>query len=639
MPGIAGRITSQAALEDPQDLARRFRDVAELPGVSQAHGTFVVSRCVLVTTAPGLVPRGLARIGGDVMVLDGEVFNWRDLDRGSNGHADPISSPEEAVLRFLQREGPDAAARLDGNFNLALYESGPHRLTLWTDPFAAKPLYILEEPGALSFGSEKKSVLAGAASLPKVDSLGLLQVFAHRHNLSGRTFLAGLTHVAPGCRIVYEEGRTRVHRYRPLNFHRERTASAAELIEEGCELLRAAVRRRVAIKQRILFSLSGGLDSRAIACALPRDVRPVWARTRGYEDSFEYQCAAEVARRLGFLHYREDPAEIFYSSLVPRIVWRTEASVVFVNCMTIAEHATMKEKGDVLVGGHFGDVASGAHIYPYMFLPGGRPRFLERAFEWYLVYPQAALAKIFTPEFLDAHFPRLQEAFAASFAGIEEATNIEAYQIWDLKERQARMTIGAGPIDSHLFEKPYPFLDPAFMDFCLKLPTRLRFGQTLYQAMIHRLGPEVAHVPYANTGLSLSSSILGNRWNLGRHQATKALKKLLRRVSPGFGRHQRRSAQEGITYGTRADPGFQKLIEDFAQSSDLDSAIFDRGRILETSREHFAARADHSHLLAILATFACAFRFFVGRRPERCPEEAASLGPPSPTATPTKAIR
>jgi hypothetical protein len=573
------------------------------------------------------------------MVLDGEVFNWRDLDRGSNGHADPISSPEEAVLRFLQREGPDAAARLDGNFNLALYESGPHRLTLWTDPFAAKPLYILEEPGALSFGSEKKSVLAGAASLPKVDPLGLLQVFAHRHNLSGRTFLAGLTHVAPGCRIVYEEGRTRVHRYRPLNFHRERTASAAELIEEGCELLRAAVRRRVAIKQRIPFQLerrSGQPRDRLCPASRREAGLGSHPRLRGFF-RVSVRRGSSSAARIPPLPGRPRGNLLFVAR--PRIVWRTEASVVFVNCMTIAEHATMKEKGDVLVGGHFGDVASGAHIYPYMFLPGGRPRFLERAFEWYLVYPQAALAKIFTPEFLDAHFPRLQEAFAASFAGIEEASNIEAYQIWDLKERQARMTIGAGTDRQPPLREAVSIPRPAFMDFCLKLPTRLRFGQTLYQAMIHRLGPEVAHVPYANTGLSLRSSILGNRWNLGRHQATKALKKLLRRVSPGFGRHQRRSAQEGITYGTRADPGFQKLIEDFAQSSDLDAAIFDRGRILETSREHFAARADHSHLLAILATFACAFRFFVGRRPERCPEEAAPLGPPSPTATPTKAMR
>src|SRR5262245_36496218 len=132
MPGIAGRLTTLAALEDPQDLARRFRDVAELPGVSQTHATFVTSRCVLVTTAPGPAPRGLARIGGNVLALDGEVFNWRDLDQGSNARAegdlrDAGDPPAEAVLRYLLREGPDAAARLDGNFNLALYESGPNR--------------------------------------------------------------------------------------------------------------------------------------------------------------------------------------------------------------------------------------------------------------------------------------------------------------------------------------------------------------------------------------------------------------------------------------------------------------------------------------------------------------------------------
>lgn len=623
MPGLAGKVWRFRSDEEPSALLERFRAIPSLPRVELTHRTYVSENCALSIALTGILPESTSQPAcdpsrGAVLFLEGEIFNLAELARSLDG-----APPAERALRILLRDGFDAVRRFDGNFVLLLYEPPIRKLTVFNDRFAARPFYYLEEDGSLIFGSEKKSILAVAKRPPRVDGLGLLQVFAHRHNLNGRTFLEGLRCLQPGSRLEYDGRGLRISRYARLEFRPSPSNSIRDRIEEGAEKLRRAVARRVRLQRGILINLSGGLDSRAIACSLPRDPRPVLARTRGYAESREYVCAAEVARRLHFEHFREDPDAVPLSRILPAVVWRTEGAVVFVNCTSIMSHRFLKEHGDILLGGHYGDVSSGAHIYPYMLLPRSREDFVRRAFHWYLVYDRDALRSVFTEDFLKENFPLLEQAFHESFAGMP-GTNVEAYQIWDLEERQARMTVSAAPVDSHLFEAPYPFLDAEYMDFCLSLSTALRFGQVFYQAMIHRLGPELRDIPYANTGLRLRGSVAGNRANALFAEILKAGTKAVRKAFPRFRSEEIRVEKEGIRKNLSGDPGFRQVLEEFVSSADFDPAIFDGARIRQVLDEQYGGGRDRSHLLAILATFAMAFRYFVGKRPSGPPAELDS---------------
>jgi asparagine synthase (glutamine-hydrolysing) len=620
MPGLAGQVTPREPIARPQEILEALERVLEHPGATWVHRTFVSTRCVLSNFLTGILPGSLDQpavgSGGDhVLFLEGEVSNLDELCGGARQRSES-TSPAGLLLSLLLEQGVEVASRLDGSFNIALYEGGPGRLTLINDRFGSKPLYYLEEPYGLLFGSEKKTLLSMTHDPPGVDPLGVLQVFSFRHNLQGRTFLQRVGCLPPGSRLEYSAGRARVtryHRFRPVT---RRMVSERDLVEEGAQLLRRAVERRLRGKSRILMSLSGGLDSRAVACALPRDLRPMSARTRGFTDSADYQHAAEISRRLGFDHYREEPSDVPFSRLLPWIVWRTEGAVIFVNCMTAAHHAEMKERADYITGGYFGDVGSGAHIYPYMFLPGGRARFVERALRRYTVHSTANLKRVFRPSFVEEWAPLLRDSFIESFRDIDAPSNVRAYQIWELTERQARMTVGASPVDSHLFEMCYLMSDNDYMDFCLSLGIRGRFGRSFYQAMIHRLGPELRDIPNGNTGRLLRPTIRGNLWshlvNLGEKGSTK----LIRKVRPGFKRQRLRVHLEGISSITRTDAGFREFLEDFLDSDDCDDSIFDPARIRGTLRAHLSGEADHAHLLCLLATFAASFRFFVGKRPK-----------------------
>jgi hypothetical protein len=624
MPGISGVVASRTPIERPDDVLASFEEVHSFDGVRFEHRRHRSTHAVIHNALTGLIKANLEQPavspdGDAVLFLEGEVFNQDDLKamvKGPDGGA-----PCSVLLSLFVERGPDFVSLLDGNFNVVIHEARENRLTILNDRFSAKPMYYLEESGALVFGSEKKSVLRAAKGSPVVDGLGILQVFAHRHNLGGRTFIEGLRCLPPASRLVYHEGRISLRSYGRLGFNVPRSLPpVARLVEEWADHLRQAAWKRLKGKERILMSLSGGLDSRAVACAIPRDLRPIAARTRGFPDSPEVICASEIASRLGFSHFLEDPVTVKLSESIPRIVWRTECAVTFVNCLTATNHAQMKEHGDFIVGGQFGDVSSGAHIYPYMLLPRTRRQFIERAFRWYRVYTHDVLRRVFNEDFLRRYDPLLKDAFFESFDSIEADSNIALYELWDVAERQARMTLGSGPVDSHLFEKPYPFLDGSYMAFVHTLPTRLRFGQGLYQAMIYHLGPEIRDVPNANTGWKLRPTVAGNLWNKGISLAAQARGKALNRLGLGpRSSVELRVSTEGISGAIRKDPQFRRGIEDFARANDFDASIFDGPGILKLLDEHARGSDAHVHLLCILATFAEGLPRFVYRRQLRSP--------------------
>jgi asparagine synthetase B (glutamine-hydrolysing) len=629
MPGLSGAITNRpGGLESQDSLASAFDKIHAVRGVDLLYRAFQSPNCVLHNTLTGLlkdfVDQPVRSPDRDaVLLLEGEVFNTDELRHKLRV---PFgSSPGEILLALFLEQGVEMLSQLDGDFNLVILEERKGRLTLATDRFSCHPLFYLEDGDTLHFGSEKKSILAVLPSSPGLDPVGLLQVFAHQHNLSGRTWLRNLKRMPAASYLQYEHGRCRVAPYERIRFQvRQQVSKPAALIEEWCEVFTRDVASRIRGKDRLLIGLSGGLDSRAICCAIARDFRPVWTHTSGDPSSLEVSYAAKVAERLGMKHEAIDPSVTWDARFLPKIIWRTEGEVSFANSLSMPLHSRMREQGEFLAGGQFGDASSGGHIPPIALYPVGRARFLELAYERYMRYPEALLARVFNRSFLSSTLPDLKEAFLSSFEPFEGTNHGQLYEIWDLHERQARMTIGSRPTDSYLFEMVYGFLGRETMDFVLGLPTRLRFGQSLYQAMIRRLGPEVGDIPNANTDLCLSSTVGGNLVTQLRCLGRRARGKVLRNLSlvPREGSETYRVSMGGFT---RQDPAFRDWLDGFLASDAFNPDVLNREGIEQLLGEHRSGAKDHSVLVCRLATLAGAFSYFLQKTHTSCPPEAEPL--------------
>jgi hypothetical protein len=181
------------------------------------------------------------------------------------------------VLPHLYEEYGDALpARLSGQFALAVYEPGRHRLLLARDPVGICPLFWCEVAGQILFASEIKALLAHPAVPRRVDLAGLDQVLTLPGLVSPRTLFAGIHALPPGQALIVENGRVRTQIYSDLDYPRDATAPAAAPVDWEAQLehlLQQAVARRLQADVPVGFYLSGGLDSSLVAALIHR-LRP-----------------------------------------------------------------------------------------------------------------------------------------------------------------------------------------------------------------------------------------------------------------------------------------------------------------------------------------------------------------------------
>lgn len=626
MPGLSGIVSRNASFNNPNQIAAQFEAVHSLNNVAFNHRSFQTDWCVITNTLPDLSNSILDQpisdpSGNTFLFLEGEIFNKEELIRYTEGNKN-LSIGHILLELFLERD-IEFVKLLNGEFNIVICQKSEQRLVIINDHLSSRPLYYMQEGASLIFGSEKKSVLAVTKETPTVNPVGLLQIFAHQHNVGGITFIKGLKTLPPATWLEFQNSCLKVDRYDTMTFHLSNSLpNDLSLIETWCDHLRQATLRRLADKERIIFSLSAGLDSRAVACAIPRDFRPIFARTRGFQDSLEVVYATEIAHRLQFDHFRESPFNVPLSEILPKVVWRTEGITAFVHCLTMSNHTFIKKQADFMIGGWLGDVSSGGHIAPFMLWPHQRHQFIQMVYHKYLHYSKHELKILFSEAFLDHNMPVLKDVFVSSFDPLDQETNIQLYELWDLYERQTHMTLSTALVDSYTFGHIRPFVDKTYLDFTLTLPTKLRFGQTLYKAMIYELGSEIQNIPNSNNNLKLRGTVLGNILNEGFDLGSKVKSKLIKKVKRSYKTNVQKAAADDIGQAVRRDPKLRAIIENFVDSSHFDSSIFNRAGILNMLNEHYQGTTNHSTLLCTLATFAVSLPYFVYNKPVSCPPEA-----------------
>ncbi|MEU9507210.1 asparagine synthase (glutamine-hydrolyzing) [Micromonospora sp. NPDC048170] len=307
------------------------------PRGPDGEGVFVAPHLVAGHRARAVVERGRASQpvsvrgpggGRATLLLDGQVYNWRELraELAAAGHEFTGGGDAEVVAHAYLRWGPAFAEHLDGMFAIAVWDATRERLLLVRDRLGVKPLFYQRVGGGLTFGSEPKALLAHPLADREVDADGLRELLAFT-STPGRAVFRGMRRVLPGG--VVEAGRdgTTEHRYWELTaapHPDDRDATVARVRE----LLGASVARQLGADTPPAVLLSGGVDSSTVAALAARELTrrgegPLRTYTIGYpgggpgtpgpmRSAEDAPFAAEVAAHLGAEHtYLElDPAEL-----------------------------------------------------------------------------------------------------------------------------------------------------------------------------------------------------------------------------------------------------------------------------------------------------------------------------------------
>ncbi len=617
MDALAGLFDPDVAPDDVEPTLARMRRALELasPPVRAESVSACSAGCVLLDHRSQGGDPAIARDAerGLWLAFAGELFDHDDLRARLNGRVATAESAAELCLGAYCRDGADFVQRLNGHFSIVIFCERERRLSIATDPFGYRPMFLAQCGRRVLFASEMKAILAVLDTTPAVDGIGLLQLIRRGWPLGDRTWLETVRLAPPGAWLDVTAAGVTARRYFRLRFRRDDRSSLSSYVEGLAEHTRRTMRRVAGGCERVGLPLSGGLDSRTLLLAADAHAPPLLAYSFGRADSRDVRYAAQLARVAGVDHLQLTYAPGYLGRSLSPVVWRTEGLLSFSEATftSLHFHDVLAERVDVLLYGHAGDALTGAHLPYRVMLWRSRQQLIDWVFRRSRRVPEAALQRVFSFDFWRRFAPTLREALAATFADIDQEGLADVLDVWDMENRQRRGIFASAVVDRSRFRVRAPFLDRDLVAHLCRAPLHWRLQQHAYKTMISTAFPSAAAVPWAHTASRVHAMRVADfaaqaRGHLGRRIGATG--------APANGRD--------LCADTRSDPQLAQVIREFAASPSFPSDIFDRQGIEATVLRHWGGSEDLTHLVTMLATVATAFRLLLWQPPRAVPAEA-----------------
>lgn len=265
--------------------------------------------------------------------------------------------------------------RLNGAFALIMTDGTS--ACLISDKLKTRPLlYFRDDAGGdwtvCDNGEDVTRLMKGHT----VDARMIPTFLALGHLTGDKTLYESCKIVPPGTRVSLDtEGETAIHYARKTE--RNYTGDAEELYAMSSNALRNAFARvaEVAGDRQIAIPLSGGYDSRLVACLCKNmGLDKVICFTYGYESNHETETSRRVAQTLGFrwFNVRYDDSKwkrlVDSGQLKAYLGYAGNLNAIghIQDLMAIEElvHNGIIDKGCVVLPGHSGDTLGGSHLPP-----------------------------------------------------------------------------------------------------------------------------------------------------------------------------------------------------------------------------------------------------------------------------------
>lgn len=291
------------------------------------------------------------RIGNDLIVCNGEIYNYLNLKEECGNYQFHSSSDCEVLLPLYKQHGILKMCQiLDAEFAFVLWDSKEQCLKAARDPMGIRPLFYGHDiHGNILFASEAKALSKIAAKV---------RPFPPGHLFDGKQFISYLD-------LTNDSG--------------VRHIDANEIKRGIRHLLTAAVEKRLQSDAEIGFLLSGGLDS-SLVCAIAQRLhkKPIRTFSIGMpHDAIDSKYAEIVAKYIGAHHtsvvmtwdeIKNGLREIIYK-LETWDITTIRASVgMYLVCKYIREKTNIKvlltgEVSDELFGYKYTDFAPSAEAF------------------------------------------------------------------------------------------------------------------------------------------------------------------------------------------------------------------------------------------------------------------------------------
>jgi asparagine synthase (glutamine-hydrolysing) len=256
------------------------------------------------------------------IVFNGEIFNAPELRtlliaKGHTFHTD--HSDTEVLVHLYEEDGPEMVSKLNGMFAFVIFDRKKQRLFGARDHVGIKPLYLVQNGDSLAFASELKCLLPLPWVGRALHGESLYHYLSLQYVPSPDSILSGVKKLPAGHSFTYElkSNKLDVNRWWSPPIQPDTGRSIDSWIPQLRDEFDRAVVRWAASDVPVACSLSGGLDSGAVAAAYVRlEKKKLATFTLGFSDDEPeagYLNELELARTLA-KHYGTEHHEIVVKS-------------------------------------------------------------------------------------------------------------------------------------------------------------------------------------------------------------------------------------------------------------------------------------------------------------------------------------
>ncbi len=464
--------------------------------------------------------------GAHWLVFNGEIYNYLELRPSliARGHRFHSNTDSEVILHEYEERGPACTERFNGMWAFALWDSRRQELFLSRDRLGEKPLYYFCDASRLIFASEIKAILALRPDLARPNAAEMVRFLGVGFmEMNHETIFQGIYQVPAGHTLqVSADGRMRMLRYwAPPDVEEEDRISPRQAAATLLEPLEDSVRLRLRSDVPVGTCLSGGLDSAAVVDIESRLLRgfPIYTFSWIHEENgfSEEPFVKAVTEAYPTLPHRIHPSADFHEVL-PRILWHQEFPLIAPG--VYAQWCVMslaRGKVKVLLDGQGADELLGGYAYFYadhlaellagswnpariVDLAAALLRMLRRipadevarqardGLRRVLRFPREAgfaggwYTDYLVPELLPSLSTHLEARPASrrrllANALLEDLTLFSLPRMLHYEDRNSM---------AHGIEARTPFLDYRLVEFCLRLPGRVRVQRGVTKAPLRR---------------------------------------------------------------------------------------------------------------------------------------------------------
>jgi asparagine synthase (glutamine-hydrolysing) len=234
-------------------------------------------------------------------VQNGELYNHLDIrtELRRQGHVLRTNCDTEIIPHLYEQHGPAFVEKLRGKFAIAVWDERERRAVLARDRLGVKPLYYAQRGDLLIFASELKSVLASGLVPMDLDLEALELYLTFGFVPAPRTPIAGVSKLLPGHCLVAGRNGVSIERYwtppEPVtgsdNFKED------DVARELLALLEESVRLRLMSDVPLGAMLSGGLDSSLVVGLMSRHMsEPVKTFSVAFSEAGDANELADARR-------------------------------------------------------------------------------------------------------------------------------------------------------------------------------------------------------------------------------------------------------------------------------------------------------------------------------------------------------